>query len=314
MGEVLAHHVLLADVGVLLAQLRAAIVDVLLLLLLGGDGRAAVATRQQAAAVGELADLRPGVDMAVHPVLHPLEQLPGNQPRVLAVVQLAAPVEAPGVQRVLQDAVHLARRDLAAPRPPIALLAGIDSQAPQRPLPGVVQLEEHADEHRTGGIGHDAAPAVLAVVEVANGRRRGPVPVGRLVVHALADLLGEVVHVVLGHEHLDAMDELLGRAGVVGEHHALLHEMHVDVERVDRHPVLQVAVQPIGLLDEDDRLGLPLLAQGGQHLPELGAPRALGRLDVGVLVQHVEAVLLGVGPEQVELGGDGEALALLLTR
>jgi hypothetical protein len=91
------------------------------------------------------------------------------------------------------------------------------------------------------------------LVQVPEGRRAGPVALARLLVHPLLDLLGEVVDVVLGHQHLDAVDELLGRPRLVGQDDALLHEVDVDVHLVEQHPVLEVAVEPVGLLDEDHR-------------------------------------------------------------
>ena len=84
-----------------------------------------------------------------------------------------------------------------------------------------------------------------------------------------------------------------------------------DVEIVDRRPVLDVAIETVGLLDEDRAAGR-LRLQEPEHLAEPAPARLFGRLDVHELLDDHDAVLAGVLPQQLLLGRDREALALLI--
>ena len=106
------------------------------------------------------------------------------------------------------------------------------------------------------------------------------------------------------------MHELLGGAGVAGQHHVLLDEVDFDVEFVERHPVLEVAVEPVGLLDQHRPAGERPLRKA--TISPNGAPGLLGGLDVHELAQDGEAVVRRVLPEQLQLRRDREALLLLL--
>lgn len=87
--------------------------------------------------------------------------------------------------------------------------------------------------------------------------------------------------------------------------------MDLGVHVVERDPVAQVAVQAIGLLDEDD-VDVAVAVEEVEHLHEVGAAGALGGLDVDELALDVDAVGRGVVSEQLLLGRDREALLLLL--
>ncbi|KQY28269.1 hypothetical protein ASD38_16400 [Caulobacter sp. Root487D2Y] len=87
--------------------------------------------------------------------------------------------------------------------------------------------------------------------------------------------------------------------------------MDFDAEFVDRHPVLEVAVEAIGLLDEEDP-DCRVLPEERQHLGEIRAAALFGGLDVDVLCDNRYAVDVGIVLEKLELGGDREAFSLLL--
>ena len=93
-----------ASVSAARKVLGAPVVDVDLLLHLGGVGAPAQAAGDEAA-VGEGVLAGPGVGVAVETRLHALEQLPADELRVAAHVELAAPVELARVERVPQHRV-----------------------------------------------------------------------------------------------------------------------------------------------------------------------------------------------------------------
>jgi hypothetical protein len=85
----------------------------------------------------------------------------------------------------------------------------------------------------------------------------------------------------------------------------------ISVEFVHRHPILEVAVEPIGFLDQhhaDRRARLEI----GDHLAEGGAAGLLGRLHVHIFLRHREVVGGGIFLEQLQLRRDREAFLLLL--
>ncbi|HEY1144138.1 MAG TPA: hypothetical protein VGE68_08910 [Sphingomicrobium sp.] len=69
--------------------------------------------------------------------------------------------------------------------------------------------------------------------------------------------------------------------------------MDLEVELVDRHPVAQIPVKPVGLLDED-RVDRRMAPQIGEHLVELGSPGRLGGLDVDIFADDPDAVQFGI--------------------
>src|SRR5579885_2324630 len=79
--------------------------------------------------------------------------------------------------------------------------------------------------------------------------------------------------------------------------------MDFDVEVFQRHAIAKVAIQPVGLLDQNDAARL-LIAQKAYHLAELLSASGLGRLYVHEFSQHIELVALGVFPKKLQLCGD----------
>ena len=126
-------------------------------------------------------------------------------------------------------------------------------------------------------------------VAVAERRLGRPDALLGLLLLALARLLRQVVDVVLRHQHLDAVHELLRGARLARQDDAFLGEVDLGVEFVDRHPVLEVAVEPVGLLDQQHAHSRMRL-QPGDHLAEGGAAGLLGRLHVHIFLRHREAL------------------------
>ena len=87
--------------------------------------------------------------------------------------------------------------------------------------------------------------------------------------------------------------------------------MDLGIQLVDRHPVLEVAIEPVGLLDQDHP-HVRMRPQPGHHLAEGAAAGLLGGLDVHILLRHGEALGGGVVLEQLQLRRDRVALLLLL--
>jgi len=257
--------------------------------------------------------LRPQDEAAVEDLLRPLPQLARHQRFMPAAVGLALPVEIPAVDLIAQDLVHGALLDgiaaLAEGEPVVASHPGhlLDGVAA-----GDIPVEQLPDDRRHIRVRLDRAFAVGAEdVAIAERREGRPDALRRLLAHALARLLGQVVDVVLRHQHLDAVHELFRGARIAREHHTFLGEMDLDVEFVQRHPVLEVAVEPVGLLDQhhaDRRMALEI----GNHLAEGGAAGLLGGLHVHVFLRHREALRRGVFLQQLQLRRDREAFLLLL--
>ncbi|MCO5156828.1 MAG: hypothetical protein M9945_08745 [Aquamicrobium sp.] len=292
----------------------AVIVDVFLLLDLA-DHRAAAARAGDQAREGEVVGHAPmlaGVP-AIHHALHPLPCLDRDQRLVLALIELAVPLEPAGVKAIAQDRMHGAGGNRRA-----ALLvdetssAGLLGHLFQRKLAGRVPLEQLRDDRRDLWIdGDDLAPVRAGDVQVAERRLRWPNALLGLLLLALAGLLGQVVDVVLRHQHLDAVHELFRRPRLARQHNAFLRKVDLGVQLVDRHPVLEVAIEPVGLLDKDHP-HIGMRPQPSHHLAESAAAGLLGGLDVHILLRHGEALSGGVVLEQLQLRRDRVALLLLL--
>jgi hypothetical protein len=138
-------------------------------------------------------------------------------------------------------------------------------------------------------------------------------PLFGLLPHPLFRLFTQVVDVVLGHQHADAVHELLARARVAGDDRVFLDEIDRDAEFIDCDPVLDVPVQAVGLLNQDRAAGRVGL-QKGEHLPELRTSRLLGGLHIDELAENRQLVIAGVLAQQLLLRGDGESLTLLILR
>ena len=99
------------------------------------------------------------------------------------------------------------------------------------------------------------------------------------------------------------------RSGVFRQDGSFLHEVHFGIEVCDRHPVLDVAVEAVGLLDQDDLAGR--IRQEGDHLGEGLTTGTLGRLDVLEPADDLEPMVEGVLLQQFPLCRDGEAFLFL---
>ena len=73
------------------------------------------------------------------------------------------------------------------------------------------------------------------------------------------------------------------------QHHALLGEVDFDVQLVHRHPVLEVAVEPVGLLDKQ-HVHRGMRPEIGDHLAEAGAAGLLGSLHVHKFLRDGETL------------------------
>ena len=95
------------------------------------------------------------------------------------------------------------------------------------------------------------------------------------------------------------------------QHHAFLGEVNFDVKLVHRHPVLEVAVEPVGLLDQQHAHRRVFL-EIADHFAESDAAGLLGRLHVHIFVRDREALRRRILLEQLQLRRNREAFLLLL--
>ena len=308
----LPNQLLLADVRVAArtAVPGAVVVDVLALLRLrrkrasaspaGHESGKRVSSLRVARMVGRCEDL-----------LHAVEEVARDDRLVEPLVQLSEPVELAVVDRVLQDLVDLAT--VASGLPPVLFV---------RPAAAaflVSTFSEHSPEaYHSNSLtmigarsGSGSIRCVTGLFMVAHGRNGGPVALPGLLDHPLANFLAEVVDVVLRHQDLDAVHEFLGRPRVFREDDSFLDEMDLDAELVDRHPILDVAVQTIGLLDQEGSTGRSVLAKEGDHFAERRAASTLRGFDVLELLNDVNAFAFRVLSQQLPLRRDRESLLLL---
>ncbi|MGA2435196.1 MAG: hypothetical protein ABSG25_07915 [Bryobacteraceae bacterium] len=126
----------------------------------------------------------------------------------------------------------------------------------------------------------------------------------------LAHLLAEVVDVILGHQNLDPVHEFLTGPRILGEDDVLFDEVNFDVEFIDSEPVLDVPVQPVGLLDKQDP-AFRVPTQQAKHGGECKPSSAFRGLRVEEFLLDGQALLRGVGPEEFLLRSNAIALFLL---
>src|SRR5258708_6607580 len=236
----------------------------------------------------------------VEDALDALPQLLADDWLIGPSVGLTTPVEIARVEAATEHLVDarrgdripaLAEREAGLAAHPGDLLDGV--------LPGHVPLEKLRHQGGSLRVGDDGALAVTALdVDVADGRVGPPAALLGLLHLAFTHFLGEVVDVVLGHQHLDAMHELLRGPRVGGEDDVLLDEMNLEVELVDLDPVLEVAVQPIRFLHQHGPAGR-VLAQDGEHGAKARPSRLLCGLDVGELLEDAEVLFGGVGANEL---------------
>ena len=93
------------------------------------------------------------------------------------------------------------------------------------------------------------------------------------------------------------MDELR-RDGVLGEDRALLDEVDLEAQLVEGHPVPQVAVEAVRLLDEDGA-AVGVLYEMCEHRLEARPPCPAGRLDIDELGRDGEPVRFRVGSQKM---------------
>nr|WP_037517750.1 hypothetical protein [Sphingomonas sp. LH128] len=233
---------------------------------------------------------------------------------MVALIDLSKPFELTRIEAAPQDFMDGADRHGAS-----ALAVGQALLARHRAdlLQGIaarrIPLEQTGDDRPLIGFDRNSLLAVRADdVPVSERRCARPQALLGLLQHALADLFGEIVDIVLRHQHLDAVHELFGGSGLPRQGNALLHQMDFGIKLVDRHPVAQVAIEAVGLFNENGLHGA-VLAQEPDHLAEIGAPAVLSGLDVHIFGGNGEAIGFGMVVQQLELGGDRKALALLLS-
>ncbi|HEX5367802.1 MAG TPA: hypothetical protein VFY10_00125 [Dehalococcoidia bacterium] len=87
--------------------------------------------------------------------------------------------------------------------------------------------------------------------------------------------------------------------------------MNLDVEFVDRHPILDVAVKAVSFLDQEDSARRGFLSEESNHFAKRRATGALRRLDVFEFLNDVDALTLRVFGQQLPLRWDGKSLFLL---
>ncbi|MCM8731962.1 hypothetical protein NFE57_13415 [Hephaestia sp. MAHUQ-44] len=291
--EVLFQH-FLTHIGFATFSLvaRAVIIDVFLLLDLTHQRTAAVAAGDQAGE-GEVvrAATHVGGVAAVENVLNRMPKLGRDERLVRSLIGAAPPVETAAIQARSKDLVGgpdaNGRAALAISEASSASLSDdFFQRIASRRIPFVQLLHERAEVR----VDHDDLLAVSADrVEVAEWCGAWPIPLLGLFDHAFADFFGKVVDVVFRHQHLDAVHELFGRTRFLGKDDPFLREMDLQIELVDRHPIFEVAVQPVGLLDENRVHGRVLL-EVLEHGVETGAAALFRGFDVDKFFHDREAV------------------------
>ena len=121
----------------------------------------------------------------------------------------------------------------------------------------------------------------------------GQISLFSLLLLTLARLLRQVVDVILRHQHLNAVHEFFGGPRLTREHHSFFRKVDLRIEFVDRHPILEVAVEPIGFFDED-HAHVGMRPQPGDHFAEGGAAGLLRSLHVHIFLRHRQAPGSGV--------------------
>ena len=164
---------------------------------------------------------------------------------------------------------------------------------------GGVQLEHPRDERASDRVDVDAPGD--AVIDVADVGDAGEVPLLGLLAQPLLHLLAEVIDVVLRHRHADVVHQLVGGPRLGREDRVLLHEVDGDLQVFEGDVIPEVAVEPIGLLDQDDAAGRRRL-QERDHLGEAAATGLLGGLDVDELARNGQTR----GPAHSSAGASAE--------
>lgn len=225
--------------------------------------------------------------------LNTIPKLLRDQRRVRPLVELAPEPELAVVDRVREYPVQEGNELLPLTVGEMAFAPHQVAQLRQRILARGVLLEEPPKDLGLDRIRFDVAFAVSA--------GRGPVPerdaprglaLIRLLLQTLLDLLAEVVDVLLGHQHFDAVHELVRGVGLGRDDGPFLDEVDFQIQVIERQVVLEVAVEAVRLLDQHDAavVGNPFLALVAEELDhplEVAATGFLCGLGVDELVDHL---------------------------
>ncbi|HWT92510.1 MAG TPA: hypothetical protein VN238_05910 [Solirubrobacteraceae bacterium] len=192
-----------------------------------------------------------------------------------------------------------------------ARLGEVRRKASERPISSAVQLEGALNKRRSKRI-ESNRPNVLAggqlpVSHVADWGLEGRASEPMFLIHAFADLGGQVVRVVLGvgGEHPVHQAARRGRVDVLGSRDQ--RHVHADELLVQHRVIESVAREAIDLVDDDvaDAERLDLF----KHLLEdraSSAARTLGAFDVDL--RDGSRQVSGLSLTRLDLGGDGVAV------
>src|SRR6185437_11100002 len=128
---------------------------------------------------------------------------------------------------------------------------------------------------------------------------------------SLFHFFAQVLDVVPGNHHLNAMDKLRLRLGIFADHLALFGEVDFNFQVFERHAIAEVAIQPVSLLD-DSGTTTGIFAKEADHLAELLAARRFGRLHVDEFMHDLEFMRPGILAQQLQLRWNGITLAFLV--
>jgi hypothetical protein len=185
--------------------------------------------------------------------LDPVEQVSGDERRMCSLTLDAFPADDAGVHGVPEHPVDRAEARRAAEAVREALLRQLLRQRREGQRADRVALERpHDDGSLVIGLKHRLAAAPRAVpadVPVPERSADRPAALGRLLIHALSNLLTEVGRVELGDRGEDPLHELSrGRVLQALRDRVKLHACLTE-RGADRGVVLEVPGEPIELVD-----------------------------------------------------------------
>ena len=106
------------------------------------------------------------------------------------------------------------------------------------------------------------------------------------------------------HQHLDAVDELLGGARSLADDRCLFDEVNFKAaDFVDGHPIAEIAVQAVGLFHQQDA-ALRILSQVADHGIKARSAGPLRRFDIREGSTNFQMVVLRITAQQLVLRGD----------
>ncbi|MCZ6691376.1 MAG: hypothetical protein O7H41_17450 [Planctomycetota bacterium] len=107
--------------------------------------------------------------------------------------------------------------------------------------------------------------------------------------HALSHFLGQIVDEVLRHEQLDTVNELLVRAAVLAQDFPLFDQVNLQPQIIQGHVVPEVAIEAVGLLDQNDPNGWVPLKEL-DHQVEGRPARLLRCFHIDEFLNHFQTV------------------------